>query len=45
MKKLTLLLFFIGGLVSSQAQESMSTDSMNETHRTLILKTRSEPSR
>ena len=38
MKKLTLLLFFIGGLVSSQAQESMSNDSMNETHRTLILK-------
>lgn len=38
MKKLTLLLFFIGGLVSTQAQESMSNESMNETHRTLILK-------
>ena len=38
MKKLTLLLFFIGGLVSAQAQESMSNDSMNETHKTLILK-------
>ena len=38
MKKLALLLFFIGGLVSTQAQESMSNDSMNETHKTLILK-------
>ena len=38
MKKFVLLLFFIGGLVSAQAQESMSNDSMNETHKTLILK-------
>ncbi|MDB4157934.1 OmpA family protein [bacterium] len=38
MKKLLLLLFFIGGLVSTQAQESMSQESINETHRALILK-------
>ena len=37
MKKFTLLLFFIGGLVSTQAQE-LSNDSINEFHRTLILK-------
>ena len=37
MKKFTLLLFFIGGLVSAQAQE-LSNDSINEFHRTLILK-------
>jgi len=37
MKKFTLLLFFIGGLVSTQAQQS-TNDSINEFHRTLILK-------
>ena len=37
MKKFTLLLFFIGGLVTTQAQQS-SNDSINDVHRTLILK-------
>ena len=38
MKKLALLLFFIGGLVSAQAQESISTDSINKTNKGLLLK-------
>ena len=38
MKKYALILVFIGGLVSTQAQESISNQSMNEAHRTLILK-------
>jgi hypothetical protein len=38
MKKLTLFLFIIGGLMSTQAQESISNDSINEKHRTLIFK-------
>ena len=38
MKKFTLNLFFIVGLVSLQAQESISNDSINEKHSTLILK-------
>ena len=38
MKKLALLLFFIGGLVSTQAQESISTDSINKTNKGLLLK-------
>ena len=38
MKNFLLLLFFIGGLVSTQAQESMSNDSINEINKTLILK-------
>ena len=37
MKKLILLLFFIGGLVSAQAQQSLN-DSINKTHRALIIK-------
>ena len=37
MKKFILLLFFIGGLVATQAQQS-SNDSINDLHRTLILK-------
>jgi len=38
MKKFTLFLFFIVGFVFIQAQESISNDSINEKHRTLILK-------
>ena len=38
MKKLLLLLLFIGGLVPAQAQSSMSNDSMNDINRGLILK-------
>ena len=37
MKKFTLFLFFIGGLLFAQAQE-ISNDSLNEKHSTLILK-------
>ena len=38
MKKFTLFLFFIGGLVLVQAQSSISNNSINDVHRTLILK-------
>ncbi len=38
MKKFTLFLFFIGGLVLVQAQSSKSNNSINDVHRTLILK-------
>ena len=38
MKKFTLFLFFIAGLVSLQAQDLMSNDSINDVNRTLILK-------
>jgi hypothetical protein len=38
MKKFTLFLFFIGGLVSMQAQDRTSTHSINDTHKVLILK-------
>jgi hypothetical protein len=38
MKKFTLFLFFIGGLVSMQAQDRTSTHSINDTHKGLILK-------
>tara|TARA_B110000967_G_scaffold62821_1_gene64609 strand:- start:11509 stop:12930 length:1422 start_codon:yes stop_codon:yes gene_type:complete len=38
MKKFALLLFFIGGLVSAQAQDSISMDSINKTNKGLLLK-------
>ena len=38
MEKFTLFLFFIGGLVSMQAQDRTSTHSINDTHKGLILK-------
>ena len=38
MKKFTVLLSLIAGLVSIQAQDSMSNDSINQINRTLILK-------
>jgi OmpA-OmpF porin, OOP family len=37
-KRILLIIFFIGGLLSTQAQELTPKDSINETHRTLILK-------
>jgi len=37
MKKITLFLFFVGGLLSAQTQETLN-DSLNEKHSTLILK-------